>query len=186
MTTPSPSPTLPGRRGPQLILLLVALLVVALVWLQRGHSDRNLLEQMARRSLPLNEALANGRPTLVEFYADWCESCLAMAPAIDAMHEQHPQIDLVLLNVDNPGWAAELQRWGVNGIPHLQLFNAAGDSLGQAIGLRQPEELEALALAMESDQPLPQLAGVASVSSLEAIEPSRRDVSSSVGPRSHG
>ena len=73
-TTPNGN-GLPGRRGPQLVLLLVSLLVVGLIWLQRGSDGRDLLDQMARRSLPLDTALQNGRPTLVEFYADWCESC---------------------------------------------------------------------------------------------------------------
>lgn len=177
---------LPGRRGPQLVLLLVSLLVVGLIWLQRGSDGRDLLDQMARRSLPLEEALQNGRPTLVEFYADWCESCRTMAPSIETMQDQHPEIDLVLLNVDNPAWEAQIKRFGVNGIPHLQLFNADGESLGQSIGVRQPQELEALAQALEGNGPLPQLAGVGAISSLEPVEESRRDVSSSVGPRSHG
>ena len=101
------------------------LLVVGLIWLQRGSDGRDLLDQMARRSLPLDTALHNGRPTLVEFYADWCESCRTMA-SIETMQEQHPEIDLVLLNVDNPAWEAQIKRFGVNGIPHLQLFDADG------------------------------------------------------------
>ena len=184
-TTPN-SQGLPGRRGPQLVLLLVSLLVVGLVWLQRGSSGGDLLDQMARRSLPLDQALQNGHPTLVEFYADWCESCRTMAPSIEAMQEQHPEIDLVLLNVDNPAWEAQVQRYGVNGIPHLQLFDGSGQNIGQSIGVRQPEELESLAMALEGNAPLPQLAGVGATSSLEPLEKSRRDVSSSIGPRSHG
>ena len=71
-------------------------------------------------------------------------------------------------------------------IPPLQLFNADGETLGQSIGVRQPQELEALAKALEGSGPLPQLAGVGAISSLEPVEESRRDVSSSIGPRSHG
>ena len=124
---------------------------------------------------------------MVEFYADWCESCRTMAPGMEQMVEEHPQVDLVLLNVDNPSWQPQVQRWNVNGIPHLQLFDANGESRGQSIGLRQPQELSAIAVALETGEPLPTLAGIGAISSLNAPEePSRRDLSTSVGPRSHG
>ena len=186
MSSTPAGPEFPGKRLPQLVLLLVAIIVVAVVWLEGGRPEGDLLDQMARRSLPLETALQNGRPTLVEFYADWCESCRTMAPSIETMQEQHPEIDLVLLNVDNPAWEAQIKRFGVNGIPHLQLFDGDGESLGQSIGVRQPQELEDLAQALEGSGPLPQLAGVGAISSLEPVEESRRDVSSSIGPRSHG
>lgn len=185
MTTTPQKPTLPGRRGPQVVLLLLALLVVAVVWLQGVMGRSDLLNQMARRSLPLPEALANGQPSVVEFYADWCESCRRMAPAMAELEKQHPNLNVVLLNVDNPAWQGQLQRWGVNGIPHLQLFDAKGEAVGKAIGLRQSGELQAIATALQTEAPLPALAGVGEVSELP-LEPSSKEVSSSAGPRSHG
>ena len=187
MSSTPAGPEFPGKRLPQLVLLLLAIVVVAVVWLEGGRSEGDLLDQMARRSLPLEQALANGRPTVVEFYADWCESCRTMAPGMEQMVEDHPQVDLVLLNVDNPSWQPQVQRWNVNGIPHLQLFDANGESRGQSIGLRQPQELSAIAVALETGEPLPSLAGIGAISSLDPTdEPSRRDISSNVGPRSHG
>ena len=91
--------------------------MVAVVWLEGGRPEGDLLDQMARRSLPLEQALSNGRPTVVEFYADWCESCRTMAPGMEQMVEQHPQVDLVLLNVDNPSWQPQVQRWNVKAFP---------------------------------------------------------------------
>jgi hypothetical protein len=79
-------------------------------------------------------ALRDGRPTLVEFYADWCEACRAMAPAMAAVEqEHHGALDVVLLNVDNPRWQPELERYEVNGIPQLELFNAAGTAVGRSL-----------------------------------------------------
>jgi len=181
------SPT-PARRTPQLILLVVALLVVAITWLQGTLGSGDLLDQLARRSIPLNQALSNGKPSLVEFYADWCEACRSMAPAMADLEKQHPEINLVMLNVDNPTWQPELQRWQVNGIPHLQLFDSKGKSVGRSVGLRLNAELLSLAAALSEGRSLPDLAGVGAVSSLvDESQISRENSISSAaaGPRSH-
>jgi hypothetical protein len=104
----------------------------------------------------------------VEFYADWCEACRTMAPAMETIEQKRRgALDVVLLNVDNPRWQPELERYAVNGIPQLELFDAGGHSVGRSIGARRPEELEALTTALVEARPLPQLVGVGATSSLE-------------------
>jgi thiol-disulfide isomerase/thioredoxin len=34
-------------------------------------------------------AVCNGKPTIIDFYADWCESCRAMAPSMRSMEAQY-------------------------------------------------------------------------------------------------
>jgi hypothetical protein len=68
--------------------------------------------------------------------------------------------------VDNPRWQPQVERYGVNGIPQLELFDAAGQPVGRSIGARRPPELEALTNALVAGQPLPALAGVGATSSL--------------------
>jgi len=180
-STPAP-PALPGLL--RWLLLALALVAVALAGLRLRLGPEAALERMARRSPPLSEALADGRPTLVEFYADWCESCLAMAPAMEELERRHPELDVVLLNVDNPVWEPQLLHWQVNGIPHLELFGADGQDRGQAIGRRQPQELEQLAVALQSGGSLPDLAGVGSQSPL--ADGPAATATATAGPRSHG
>lgn len=175
----------PGRRERLVLLVVGGLLALLVVGLRGGLASQAPLEAMARRSPDLGTALANGTPTLVEFYADWCESCRAMAPAMETIErERRGRLDVVLLNVDNPRWQPELERYGVNGIPHLELFDGGGSNRGHAIGARSVPELEALTAALLADEPLPELAGVGAVSSLEsALNPA---TPASIAPRSHG
>jgi thiol-disulfide isomerase/thioredoxin len=149
---------------------VAALLAVLLFWLRGGLHPAAPLERLARQSPDLTTALNNGRPTLVEFYADWCEACRTMAPAMETIEQKRRgALDVVLLNVDNPRWQPELERYSVNGIPQLELFDAGGHSVGRSIGARRPEELEALTTALVEARPLPQLVGVGATSSLEEV-----------------
>jgi thiol:disulfide interchange protein len=169
-----------------LLAAIAAALAVALFWLRGGLHPEAPLEKLARQSPELAVALADGRPTLVEFYADWCEACRAMAPAMETIERRrHDQLDVVLLNVDNPRWQPELERYAVNGIPQLEFFDATGDSVGRSIGARSGPELEALTTALVDGEPLPRLAGVGAVSPLAETEPAGT-AGSQTGPRSHG
>ncbi|MCX5955514.1 MAG: thioredoxin domain-containing protein [Cyanobacteria bacterium] len=157
-----------GRRERMVLAAVAALLAVLLFWLRGGLHPAAPLERLARQSPDLTTALSDGRPTLVEFYADWCEACRTMAPAMETIEQKRRgALDVVLLNVDNPRWQPELERYGVNGIPQLELFDAGGHSVGRSIGARRPEELEALTTALVEGKPLPQLVGVGATSSLE-------------------
>jgi thiol:disulfide interchange protein len=163
---------------------VAAALALLLFWLRGGLHPEAPLERLARQSPELATALADGRPTLVEFYADWCEACRAMAPAMEGIERRRRgELDVVLLNVENPRWQPEVERYGVNGIPQLELFDAQGQSVGRSIGARRPEELEALTAALVEARPLPPLVGVGATSALSVAEAPGPAVA---GPRSHG
>lgn len=167
-----------------LLAAIAALLAVLLFWLRGGLRPEAPLEQLARRSLDLPVALANGRPTIVEFYADWCAVCREMAPAMEQIERRHRgSLDVVLLNVDNPRWEPELDRYDVNGIPQLEFFDRTGSPVGRSIGGRSETELETIAVALIQGSPLPRLAGVGNRSSLDTA---RGAPAAQAGPRSHG
>ena len=178
-----------GRRERMLLAALAAVLALGLFLLRGGLQPAAPLQQLARQSLDLPMALSDGRPTLVEFYADWCEACQAMAPAMETIARQHhEQLDVVLLNVDNPRWQPEIDRYDVNGIPQLELFDAGGSAVGRALGARSAPELEALSSALIANTPLPDLAGLARQSSLSDIPVASAAAAPAAlaGPRSHG
>jgi thiol:disulfide interchange protein len=177
---------MPLGRLQQVVLVVIAVgLAIGLLFMRGGIQSETPMEQLARRSVEPEVALNNGKPTLIEFYADWCQVCREMAPAmLELERSTQNSLDVVLVNVDNPRWQDLVNRYEVNGIPQLNLFSADGQPRGKSIGLRKAEELIAISEALIHDQPLPQLRGVGSVSSLEGANTFEAAVAST-GPRSH-
>ena len=188
--TPESSPLGTAQRW--VLVLIAVALAMCLVVLRGGIQSESPMEQLARRSLDPQTALTNGRPTLIEFYADWCQVCREMAPSMLTLEKQsRDRLDVVLVNVDNPRWQDLVDRYDVNGIPQLNLFNAEGEVKGRSIGLRSVEELQLLTTALMEDQPLPALPGVGNISRLETSFSANNALAgasspASAGPRSHG
>ena len=175
----APATLTPLQKG--LLLMTALVLAAGLFLLRNGLNQEAPLDQLARQSLDPEVALNNSRPTVLEFYADWCEACQAMAPAMLQMEQKHAdQLDVVLVNIDNPRWLDLTDRYDVTGIPQLNLFSDEGVMRGRSLGARTADELESLAVALIDNAPLPQLAGVGATSSVPPAE-----TVSSPGPRSH-
>lgn len=67
-----------------------------------------------------SEVLESGA-VLVDFYADWCAPCKALAPAIDEVsREMAGRLKVVKVDVDEAGETAAT--YGVTSIPTLILF----------------------------------------------------------------
>lgn len=87
----------------------------------------------------LAQAKAAGQPVLLDFYADWCVSCIEMEettfrdPAITARMGK-----LRLLQADvtanNAEHQALLQRFGLYGPPGIMLYSAQGELVHKVIG----------------------------------------------------
>ena len=92
------------------------------------------------------EVLQSETPVLVDFWAEWCVPCHAVAPVLDRIvDEQNGELKLVKVNIDEePGVAA---RYGVQSIPTMILFKE-GEPAAAAIGAQPKSSLEkALGLA---------------------------------------
>ncbi len=135
------SPTAPNRMRNFTIVTIAILLVIALALGVRSQNFGSSLEAQATQSQPIDVALTNGKPTLMEFYANWCTSCQAMAPDLAAIKSQFgDRMNFAMLNVDNTKWLPEVTKYRVDGIPHFVFFDSKGNVLAQAIG-EQPRQI---------------------------------------------
>lgn len=93
-----------------------------------GVSGLMTLKTMAQTATPYDEAMTNQKPTLIEFYADWCTTCQALSPTLNALHDQWgDRINFVMLNIDDPQWATQVKQFQVNGVPNLTLLDKTHD-----------------------------------------------------------
>jgi len=115
-----------------------------------------LLQLMESESLSLPEALANGRPTVVEFYAPWCESCKELAPSMLKLERSlGKEANFVVVNGDAPQNAQLVRTFGVDGIPHVALISAKRKLAATLVGGIPESVLEADIMALLKERPLP-------------------------------
>ena len=92
------------------------------------------------------EVLQSEKPVIVDFWAEWCGPCHAVAPVLDRIvDERNGGLKLVKVNIDEQ--PALSQRYGVQSIPTMILFKN-GEPAAAAIGAQPKPALErALGLA---------------------------------------
>ena len=87
------------------------------------------------------QVLRSDVPVLVDFYADWCGPCRALAPTLEELAQELPDAKIVKVNVDENLDLAI--RYGVNSIPNLKVFKD-GEVTAQHLGLASKDYLRSL------------------------------------------
>jgi len=171
-------------------LVFFALIMAICLFIFRGGLDQQKsLDFLARRSLDPQIALSNGKPTLFEFYADWCEVCKEMAPMMVSIENKYnDKVNFVMLNVENPQWNDFLDIYNVNGIPQFNFFNKDGQPKGQAIGAKtEVQIINLLELLIKNGEIKDSmiLSKNGKISSLQTNYQEPQNVENSINPRSH-
>ncbi len=87
------------------------------------------------------EVLNSGKTFLVDFYADWCGPCQAMAPILEAMDADAKDYEIAKVDVDKLPELA--QAYNVASIPTILVFRQ-GESASRSVGTTSREELESM------------------------------------------
>lgn len=87
------------------------------------------------------EVLKSDVPVLVDFYADWCGPCKMLAPLVEQFAQEHPQVKVCKINVDDQSDLAV--DYGVRSIPTLVVFKD-GKEANRSVGLISKSQLQNL------------------------------------------
>jgi len=87
------------------------------------------------------EVLKSTEPVLVDFFAEWCGPCKAMAPALEQVaKEMQGKVKIVKLDVDqNPGATG---KYGIRAMPTLIMFKNGQVAAQHTGALVQKKKLE--------------------------------------------
>jgi thioredoxin 1 len=87
-----------------------------------------------------SEVLQSEKPVIVDFWAEWCGPCHAVAPVLDKIVEERgEEVKLVKVNIDEEQELS--QRYGVMSIPTMILFKD-GEPAAAAVGAQPKSMLE--------------------------------------------
>lgn len=88
-----------------------------------------------------DDLLTSDKPVLIDFWASWCGPCQMIAPIIEKLAEDNPQITVAKVNVDDAPSIAIKYR--VESIPTL-IAVRDGQETDRMVGVRPAEQILAM------------------------------------------
>ncbi len=170
------------RNFNQILILVISIVIISLLLFRNiFFKSTYLLKSFGESSVDPQIAFTNNKPTFLEFYAEWCEVCKEMAPKVSAFKDEYEKdINFVFLNVDNQKWGNYIQKFAVNGIPQVNLFDKKGNLISTFIGKQDEIKIKESIENLETkDKPYEEIINA----EFSKIQENRNN---EVTPRSHG
>lgn len=133
------------RRNFIVAIFSILLAITNYVW-QFIHpiTPIQLLFTMQQNSQPISIIGNNEKPTVVDFWAPWCENCKLIAPTLRLIEDEYmDRVNFVMIDGDKTESWPYIEAFGVDAIPHLALVSAQGDVETALIGPIPKHVLEA-------------------------------------------
>ena len=170
------------RNSTAILVFLIAIVFISLLLFRNlFFQSTYLLKSFGELSIEPEIAFKNNKPTFLEFYAEWCEVCKEMAPKVSAFKDEYEKdINFVFLNVDNQKWANYIQKFAVNGIPQVNLFDKKGNLISTFIGKQDEIKIrKSINNLKKEEKPYEEIIN----SEFSIIQENKNN---EVNPRSHG
>ena len=165
-----------------MIVLIISIVIIAMLLFKNlFFKSTYLLKSFGELSVNPEIAFSNNKPTFLEFYAEWCEVCKEMAPQVSAFKDEYEKdINFVFLNVDNQKWDNYIEKFAVNGIPQVNLFDKKGNLISTFIGKQDEMKIRKSINNLEKEvKPYEEIVNA----EFSTIQENKNN---EVNPRSHG
>ena len=165
-----------------ILILIISIVIVSLFFFRNFlFKSTYLLKSFGELSVDPEIAFTNNKPTFLEFYAEWCEVCKEMAPKVSTLKEDYEKdINFVFLNVDNQKCGNYIQKYSVNGIPQVNLFDKKGNLISTFVGKQDEIKIRNSLNNIDKEvKPYEQIINA----EFSTIQENKNN---EVGPRSHG
>ena len=96
-----------------------------------------MIEKLSKE-MKFEEEITKGGVVLVDFYADWCGPCKMLAPILEQISEENPEIKIIEVNADE--YSNEAKNYNILSIPTL-VFMEDGKEKKRLVGLVSKEEI---------------------------------------------
>ncbi len=77
---------------------------------------------------------------VLDFYADWCGPCQMMAPILEEIEKEHPEVEFVKINIDDQQEMAE--KYEVMSIPTLIFLDDNEEIIETFVGMKSKQDIE--------------------------------------------
>ena len=108
---------------------------------QKGISDVRNVASVDE----FNAILKEGKPTVADFFAQWCGPCQQMKPIVHAAAAKYgDKVNFVMIDNDDKNVSSLFDKHGVDSFPTFVLFDASGKQVEKVSGGRGQAEFNKL------------------------------------------